>query len=488
MAKIAVIGAGFSGLSAATYLGAAGHEVHIFEKNSAPGGRARQFEAKGYTFDMGPSWYWMPGVFDRFFEDFGFRTTDFYQLRLLNPAFEIVFGKNDSVSIPASYEELCQLFESLEPGSATQLNRFMKQAELKYKLGMENLAYHPGLSILEFAHFGIIKNAIKLHVFSSFRKHVHKYFKHPRIRAIMEFPVLFLGALPQNTPSLYSLMNYAGLKLGTWYPVGGFGKVIDAMMEVGRKLGVQFHFNSPVQEIRVFKNKVTGLWCGGTKIHFDGIIAASDYHHTEQHLLPDGFRNYSSKYWEHKTLAPSCLVFYLGISRKISRLNHHTLFFDEDLQNHGREIYTEPQWPHHPLFYVCCPSKTDASVAPEGHENIFLLMPIAPGLPDEPEIREEYYELMMERLEQHCGENIRNDVNYIKSYCVQDFIKDYNAYKGNAYGLANTLSQTALLKPKIKNHKLSNLFYAGQMTVPGPGVPPSIISGKMAATLLSKQF
>jgi phytoene desaturase len=487
MSTIAIIGSGFSGLSAAAYLSAKGYSVHVFEKNNEPGGRARQFKTNsGYLFDMGPSWYWMPGIFEKFFNDFGYAVPDLYELKLLDPSFDIVYGKNDTVSIPAQFSALCDLFESIEEGSSDKLKKFMAEAEFKYKTGMENLVYKPGLSINEFNDAALIKGAIRLQVFSSFSKHVRKYFSNPKLIALMEFPVLFLGATPEDTPALYSLMNYAGLKLGTWYPVGGFGKVIDAMKSVAEQNGATFHFNAEVDKIEIGDNTVKNIIVNGQKIECDGVIASADYHHVENELLPEKYRNYSENYWQRKTFAPSCLIFYIGVSKKINSLNHHTLFFDEDLSVHSREIYKSPQWPTKPLFYVCCPSKSDDSVAPAGHENLFLLMPLAAGLKDSEEMREKYFSIIMNRLQGQTGEDILSNIDFKKSYCINDFIMDYNSYKGNAYGLANTLMQTAILKPSIRNKKIKNLYYAGQLTVPGPGVPPSIISGQIAATQLMK--
>ncbi|WP_029033881.1 phytoene desaturase family protein [Salinimicrobium terrae] len=489
MSKIAVIGAGFSGLSAAAYLGAAGHEVHVFEKNSSAGGRARQFKTSGgYIFDMGPSWYWMPNVFEKFFGDFGYGVADLYQLDLLDPSFEVVFPHSEKMSIPDNYEKLRELFESIEKGGAEKLDNFMEEAQYKYEEGMERLVYMPGISLTEFIDLDLIKGAMRLQVFSSFSKHVRKYFKDPKLISLMEFPVLFLGAMPQDTPALYSLMNYAGLKLGTWYPQGGFGSVIDAMVKVAKAQGIQMYYDSPVEQIISAESHVTGLRVHGEEMQFDAVVAAADYQHVEEKLLPKKFQNYSEKYWRNKTFAPSCLIYYLGISERIPELEHHTLFFDEDLFEHSVEIYKDPKWPTKPLFYVCCPSKTDNSVAPEGHENLFLLMPLAPGLKDEEAIREKFFQIMIKRLEKQIGRSICGKIDYKKSYCVSDFITDYNSYKGNAYGLANTLQQTAVLKPKIRNKKLSNLFYAGQLTVPGPGVPPSLISGKIAAEQVIKEL
>ncbi|RZL46680.1 MAG: phytoene desaturase [Pedobacter sp.] len=485
--NIAVIGAGFAGLSAAAYLAKQGYAVDVFEKNETIGGRARQMDvAEGYKFDMGPSWYWMPDVFEKFFNDFGFKATDFYKLTLLNPAFSVVFSENEVLDIPSNYQELKDLFESIEPNSGKKLDAFMQEAEFKYKVGMENLVYKPGLSLMEFADSDFLKGVFKLQVFTSFSTHVKKYFSNPKLIALMEFPVLFLGATPENTPALYSLMNYAGLKLGTWYPEGGFGSVIQAMKTVCVSLGVNFHLNEAVESLSVVGKDVQQLKTVNGFHQFDAVIAAADYQHVESKLLPEEFRNYDSKYWNKRVLAPSSLIFYLGVTKRIDKLKHHTLFFDEDLKVHADEIYSNPQWPSKPLFYVCCPSKTDDTVAPKGHENLFILMPIAPDLQDTEALREQYFNLIMDRLELYCQQDIIGAIDYKKSYCVKDFISDYNSYKGNAYGLANTLMQTANLKPSIKNKKLNNLFYAGQLTVPGPGVPPSIISGNVSANQVHK--
>lgn len=487
--KIAIIGAGFAGISAAAYLSKQGYQVDVYEKNADIGGRARQLITEnGYLFDMGPSWYWMPEVFEKFFNDFGYKAEDFYELQLLDPGFSVVFGADDVLNIPANFEELCALFESIETGSAKKLKEFLAEAAYKYNIGMGKLVYKPGLSLMEFADVDLIKGLFKLQVFTSFSAHVKKYFKDPRLIALMEFPVLFLGAMPEDTPALYSLMNYAGLKLGTWYPKGGFGKVIKAMKTIAEMQGAKFHTNAAVSAIDVEENQVVSLATESGTHHYDGLIAAADYHHVEEKLLNAAQRNYSEKYWDNRVLAPSCLIFYLGVNTKVARLNHHTLFFDEDLKKHSQEIYKQAQWPTKPLFYVCCPSVTDPSVAPAGHENLFVLMPLATDIKDPEAIREQYFDLIMDRLEAYTGTPIRKHLDYKKSYCVSDFITDYNSFKGNAYGLANTLMQTANLKPTLKNKKINNLFYAGQLTVPGPGVPPSIISGNLAAQQLIKHL
>lgn len=484
--KIAVIGSGVAGLSAAAHLSKKGAEVHVFEKNNELGGRARKFTADGFTFDMGPSWYWMPDVIDRFFSQFDKKASDYFSLVKLDPGFKMIFNETDEFSIPASWYELEVLFDEIEPGSAKKLNKFMKEAEFKYNVGVKDLVYQPGLSITELIRPDLLTSLFKLQVFSSFHKHVRKFFKNPRLIALMEFPVLFLGAMPKQTPALYSLMNYTGLKVGTFYPMGGFNKLVEGMVSLAEEQGATFHTNAAVEEISVVNNEARGLVIDGQLHEFDQVVAAADYNHVEQNLLKKEYRTYDEEYWDSRVFAPSCLLFYLGVDMKLDGLDHHNLFFDENLDLHAQEIYETPKWPEKPLFYSCVPSKTDPSVAPKGKENLFVLMPIAPGLHDTEEVREEYYNRLMGRLEEYTGQDIRSKVIYKRSFCVKDFEHDYNAFKGNAYGLANTLKQTANLKPKMKSSKVANLHYTGQLTVPGPGVPPSIISGQVCADLIFK--
>ncbi|SUX44226.1 phytoene desaturase family protein [Chryseobacterium indoltheticum] len=485
--KIAIIGSGFSGLSAASYLAKEGNEVYVFEKNDSVGGRARKFSTdEGYTFDMGPSWYWMPDIIESFFEDFGRKSSDFYELIPLDPQFEMVFS-DGVMNIPESYDDMILLFENMEKGAGKKLEEFMKDAQIKYEIGMKEFVNKPCHSWFEFISPKMAKNALKLDLLTNFSKFVRNYFKHPKLIMLMEFPVIFLGAAPKNIPALYSLMNYGGYKLGTWYPMGGFSKVTDAMMQIAVENGAQFHFNSNVEKIKVENDKASALVVNGEIVEFDLVIASSDYHHTEDKLLPEEYKNYKSSYWEKKIFAPSCLIYYLGIKEKVPNLKHHTLFFENDLELHTHEIYEDKKWPTKPLFYTCCPSKTDKGTAPENCENIFLLMPVAPGIEDSEKMREKYFKQMIARLEKHTGSSdLISKIEYKKGYCINDFKEDYNAYKGNAYGLANTLSQTAVLKPSIRNKKIKNLLYTGQLTVPGPGVPPSIISGKIAANEASK--
>ena len=488
MKKIAVIGSGFAGLTSAIELSSKGYDVTIFEKNPTLGGRARKLEIDGFTFDMGPSWYWMPDVFDRFFARHGKKTSNYFKLNKLDPGFSIVFDKNDELVVPASFDELVNTFESIEKGGGKQLRKFMKKAKKKYEIGMADLVYKPSHSIFEFINFSVIKGLFHLSIFTSFSKYVRRYFTDSRLVKLMEFPVLFLGATPKNTPALYSLMNYTGLEVGTYYPDGGFFAVIQSFVDLAKEKNVKIRCNSEVSSINVVNGKAKSITVNSEDISFDFVVASADYHHVDQNLLEKKYRNYSESYWNSREMAPSSLLFYVGIDKKLSNLNHHTLFFDEDFDEHAKEIYDNPSWPKKPLFYMSCSSISDDKVAPKGMENLVFLIPLAPGLEDSDEMREKYFHMILKRLKSLTGNDISENIVVKQSYCVKDFEKDYHAFKGNAYGLANTLRQTAILKPRLKNKKVNNLFYAGQLTVPGPGVPPSIISGQIVAEEIHKKL
>jgi phytoene desaturase len=481
--EIAIIGSGFSSLAAACYLAKAGNRVTVYEKNNSIGGRARQLKKDGFTFDIGPTWYWMPDVFERFFKDFNKKPSDYYELIKLSPAYQVYFGKDDSVTIADNLETIKQTFETIEKGSAVKLDAFMKEAKSNYDIAIKDLVYRPGISPLELV---TLETAKKVHqFFSTISKEVRNRFTNSKLVQILEFPVLFLGAKPSNTPSFYSFMNYADFGLGTFHPKNGMYSVILAMEALAKELGVIIVTNSNVEKIQVSNGKANALKVNETIIEADVILSGADYHHSES-LLDEKHRTYTEKYWSKKTFAPSSLLFYVGFNKKIKNTEHHTLFFDVDFDVHAKAIYDQPQWPENPLFYASFPSKTDKNTAPEGKEAGIFLIPLAPGLEDTPELREAYFEKIMARFEQLTDQEVKNSILFKESFCVNDFIKDYNSYKGNAYGMANTLLQTAFLRPKLKSKKVKNLYFTGQLTVPGPGVPPSLISGKLVAELIQK--
>ncbi len=483
--QIKIIGSGFSSLAAACYLAQQGHDVAIYEKNQTIGGRARQLKREGFTFDIGPTWYWMPDVFERFFADFGKKPSDYYDLVKLSPAYQVYFEINDFVTIADNLPEIINTFETIEKGSGYKLADFMGEAQSNYEIAIKDLVYRPGISPLELVTFDTVKKMDQF--FGNISKDIRKKFNNKKLIQILEFPVLFLGAKPSDTPSFYSFMNFADFGLGTWHPKNGMYSVILAMEKLAKELGVAIHTDSNIEKINVENGIAKAITVNGEIINGDIILSGADYHHSES-LLDEKHRAYSSHYWEKRTFAPSSLLFYVGFDKKIEAVQHHTLFFDVDFDSHARNIYDHPQWPDEPLFYASFPSKTDTDAAPEGKETGIFLIPIAPGLEDTPELREKYFEKIITRFEKLTSQSVRDSILFKESFCVNDFVKDYNSYKGNAYGLANTLLQTAFLRPKLKSRKVKNLYFTGQLTVPGPGVPPALISGKLVSELIQKNL
>jgi phytoene desaturase len=481
MKKISIIGSGFSSLSAACYLAKSGFNVSVFEKNEHLGGRARQFKVDGFRFDMGPSWYWMPDVFESFFQDFGKTVVDYYQLNRLSPSYRVVFSKDDYLDLPSDLDSLYALFETIETGASKKLKSFLDDAKFNYEVAIKKIVHLPGYSPLELVTYDTLTRVSQF--FMSINTYVHKRFKNKKLRQILEFPVLFLGAKPENTPYFYCFMNFADLSLGTWYPEGGMNQVVKAMYTLAVSLGVKFYTDSEVVGFEIDGRQVNAVKLKDRSVNCDFVVNGGDYRFVEK-LLPDIYQMYSDEYWNNRVMAPSSLLFYLGLNTKVNDVLHHNLFFDANFDKHASEIYDNPKWPSDPLFYANFTSKTDDDDAPEGSDSCFLLMPIAAGISDNEEMREKYYHILMNRLESFTGQNLKDNVVYKKSFCVKDFESEYYSYKGNAYGLANTLKQTAFLKPKLKNKNLNNFYNTGQLTVPGPGVPPALISGKIVSKLI----
>ena len=482
---IKVIGSGFSSMAAACYLAKAGHKVTIYEKNTNIGGRARQLKKDGFTFDIGPTWYWMPDVFERFFFDFNKKPSDYYDLIKLSPAYQVYFGVDEFILISDNLEEIKATFETIEKGSGKVLEDFMKEAKNNYDIAIKDLVYRPGVSPLELI---TVETAMKVgQFFGNISKNVRGRFKNQKLIQILEFPVLFLGAKPSDTPSFYSFMNYADFGLGTWHPKNGMYTVIEAIEKLALELGVTIKTNSNISKIVVENKQAKGLIVNGELIEADIILSGADYHHTET-LLEKNHRAYSEEYWENRIFAPSSLLFYVGFDKKIKNVEHHSLFFDVDFDVHASDIYDNPKWPENPLFYASFPSKTDANAAPEGREAAIFLIPLAPGIEDNEDLRNQYFEKIVTRLERLTQQNLKENIIFKESFCKNDFVEQYNSYKGNAYGMANTLLQTAFLRPKLKSKKVKHLYFTGQLTVPGPGVPPALISGKLAAELIEKHL
>jgi phytoene desaturase len=486
--KVVVIGSGFGGLSVAAFLARDGYEVKVVEKNEQSGGRASVYKENGFIFDMGPSWYLMPDVFENFFEQFGKRSEDYYNLKRLDPAYRIFYERNDFVDLSADLEKNKQNFEKLEAGAGEKLTKYLAQSEYQYNVSMRDFLYRDYDSVWQFFNRRMLVEGSKLHVFESLDKYTKRYFKSEKLRKILEYSMVFLGGAPKNTPAIYSLMSHIDFNLGVWYPDGGIGKVVEAMENLCKALGVEFVFNSPVTKIITEKGEAVGVEVKGEKINADLVVANADYHFVETELLKAEDQTYKESYWQKRTIAPSAYVLFLGVNKKLSGLTHHNLFFDNDWMRHFDAIFEKPEWPEFPSYYVSCPSKTDSSVAPENCENLFVLVPVASGLEDTEEVRKDYAQKIITDLEEKFGESITQNLTVKKIFSQRDFASRYNAYKGTALGLSHTLRQTAIFRPRHQSKKVANLFYTGQYTHPGIGMPMCLISSQIVASDIKKKY
>lgn len=488
--KVAIVGSGFGGLSAAALLARDGFEVQVFEKNEGPGGRASTYEEGGYAFDMGPSWYLMPDVYGKFFAEFGAKPEDYFPLRRLDPAYRVFFGSEKSVDVPADIEKTYALFDSFEPGGAEKLRRYLDSAAEKYDLSVNELLYRDYRSILDFLSGRLIMEGAKLHVFENLDSFVSHHFDSDEAKKIVEYSIGFLGGSPKNTPSFYHIMSHIDLTLGVFYPEGGMRAVVGALHRLAEEQGARFFFDEPVTRILVEDGAAAGVETAKGSFEADIVLVNADYPFAELHLLDDRHRTYDARYWEKRVLAPSAFVVYLGVNRRFPGLAHHTLFLDEDWEA-GFDTLFDPAkaaWPDRPSYYVNVPSRTDQTAAPEGCDTLFILVALAPGLEDTPERREAFYRQIMDDLEQKLGEDVRSAVEVKRIFALEDFEDRYNAYHGTALGLSHTLFQTALWRPSHTSKRVANLYYSGHYTHPGIGVPMTLISSTLVARELAERY
>ena len=474
-----VIGAGFGGLSAACLLAHNGWEVTLVEKNAEIGGRARVWKQNGFTFDMGPSWYLMPEVFDRFFEQVGAAREEYYRLERLDPYYRVFFAPDEAVDITGDIERTREVFDGFEMDGGRKLDAYLEQARYKYDTAMRDFLYREYRSIFQFFNRRLLIEGSRLNVFGSLDSFVGKYFQDHRAKKILEYAMVFLGNSPKNAPGLYSIMSHVDLNLGVWYPEGGIGNVITSLAKIAESKGVRILRNREVTKIDVDGERAARVHTVDGDLPADVFVVGADYHHTETRLLDPLHQSYPEPYWEKRVLAPSMFIIYLGIKRKLQSLVHHNLYFRPDWDEHFRLMFDSPAWPENPCYYVSCASKTDTRSAPDGSENVFILVPVAPGLDDTDELRERYAERVIEHIEMLTRESLHTDVAVKRIFTHRDFSEDYHSYRGTALGLAHTLRQTAFFRPAHRSKRVRNLYYTGQYTHPGVGVPMTLIASEI---------
>jgi len=479
-----VVGAGFAGLSTAALLAKQGMQVTVLEKNPTVGGRARLWQHGGYTFDMGPSWYLMPEVFERFFGHFGRKVNDYYKLSELDPYYRVFFNPGEFVDITPEYQNTKRVFDTFEAGGGAKLDTYMDLARYKYKVAMEQFLYREYSSIFQFFNGRMLREGLKLNVLDRMDRFVGRFFEDRRAKQLLEYAMVFLGTSPQNAPALYSIMSHVDIDLGVHYPLGGLGTVAQSFAALAREQGVTIRTRSDVTAIRSKNGRVAGVEFGDEYLTANTVVFTGDYPHAELEILDASQRSFGNRYWRKRTLSPSMFLMYIGLERKLSNFRHHTLYFEEDWTRHFKTIFETAEWPLDPCFYVSAISKTDPKSAPEGSENVFVLVPVAPGLEDTDEQREQYAEHVLDHISRITGEDLRVQQKVQRIFSHRDFTADYHAYQGTALSLAHTLFQTAVFRPPHSSKKVKGLYYSGHYTHPGVGVPMTLISSEIVANVI----
>lgn len=480
--KVVIIGAGIGGLGAAGLFAKKGYDVTVLEKNQNFGGRANVFEAEGFRFDMGPSWYLAPDLFEHYFDLVGEKVSDHLTLERLQPSYRIFFRNSaENVDINSNIDIDAQTFDAIEEGAGEKLKAYLKQSEYQYGVATQHFMYKNYDTIFDFLNKRVATEGQKLSVFSNMHSFVSKFFKSQKLRQIMEYTMVFLGTSPYEAPALYNLMSHMDFNQGVFYPKGGFYELINSLVAIAGKNGAVLRSNCAVAEIIVENGQTSGVrLASGEVVAADIVISNADMWFTETKLLAEKWQTHKQKYWNKKVLAPSAFIMYLGVSEKLPSLIHHNLLFSEDWRKNFDDIYKSPQLPGEPSLYVCAPSVTDGGVAPEGKENLFVLVPIASDLKMSNAEKERYSELVLGLMEKEMNlPGLRDKIEYKRIYTVADFAGDYNSFKGTALGLAHTIWQTAIFRPKNQSKKVKNLFYVGAGTNPGIGTQICLISAEL---------
>ncbi len=522
--QTAVVGGGIGGLAAAASLAADGADVTVFEQGDRVGGSANLITREGFRFDTGPSWYLMPGTFERFFAQFDREPSDYYELTRLDPHYRVFWKDGDRADVSDDRSQVRSLFESYEDGAGAALDDYLADAAEAYELGLKRFVYTDRSRLRDFLDWDVLKSGRALPMLRSMDDYVQEYVQHPKLRQLLEYTLVFLGGSPYNTPALYSMLSHADLNLGVYYPDGGMYAVVEALRDLGRELGVEFRTETRVEEIApadetthdtsVTTNASVGAHdpssaaaetpfdqqfvvttesVGDTAEHqsgsasgatrADAVVSNLNPAVAERELLPSSLRRHDDGYWDRATLAPSAYMLYLGVEGSVEPLAHHTLVLPTDWDEHFASIFDDPAWPDDPAYYVSVPSLTDDTVAPDGHETVVVLVPIAPGLDDSPTAREQYRETVLDDLASHTGVDFRGRIVVEEDACVSEFAEQLGAPGGSALGLAHTLDQTGALRPGHRGGA-EGLYFTGGYTTPGIGVPMTLLSGAQTADAL----
>lgn len=479
--SVLIVGAGIGGLSLAALLAENGKQVTIIEKNSSPGGRARYYKEQGYTFDMGPSWYIMPDIYEKYFNNLGLNISDCYNLVRIDPSYRIFFKNSEKIDISSNLGENLKLFNTFEKNGGEKLKKYLEKAERDYKVAVDQLLMRDYDLLRNLVSGRLILDSLKLPLFGNIDDYISNIFTSEKAKRILEYSIGFIGGSPKNTPSIYYIMNYVDLNLGVWYPIGGIGKIVEKLFELCNKRGVNFLFNENVTKITTEKGTVTGVETSKENYKAEIVIVNADYPHSELNLLETSNRTYPKKYWDNKLFAPSALVIYIGLSKKIQNLVHHNLYLAGDWNLSFNILYDldDPEWPANVSYYVNVTSKTDPSISPKQGETIFILIPTPENFSDTTEARELLYKKILQHIEKIIGEEIIGYEKVKRIFGPNDFVEDYNAFKGTSLGLVHTLTQSAIFRPSHRSKKIKNLYYNGHYTHPGIGIPLVLMSSQI---------
>lgn len=490
MKRIAIIGAGIGSLSAAALLAKRGYHVTVFEKNEQLGGRAGVFEAQGFRFDMGPSWYLMPDVFEDYFRALNEDIHTHLDLIRLDPAYRVFFeGDTTPLDMPADPKKRDAIFAKLEPNGDKKIQHYLKKVGRQYELIVSTYLRRHYRSVTDLMSNKILVSLITIPIMGSVDSYIRKTFHSSRIRQLLSYTLVFLGASPYNAPAFYAMMAHVDLTQGVYYPKGGVTQIIQTLIKLGTQYGATYKTDHVVKKIRTQNGRATELvFTNKNHEAFDIVISNADMQHTETQLLEARDRSYHAAYWKKRVLAPSAILLYLGVKGRVKSVRHHTLYFTKNWQEHFDTIFKNPSWPTNPCYYLGVPSKTDPTVAPKDHENMFVLVPVASGLTSKAEA-EAYAETVIDHVADTAQiPDLRDRIVYKKMFGPADFAERYNSQEGTALGLAHTFGQTALFRPQCKSKKLDNLYYVGAGVHPGIGMPVCLISAELVASLIAKDF